>query len=92
LKSKNSKKKRKKKLLEEQKLKEEEEKKLLEEQKLKEKELKNCEQLPSNVNKNRREEYLEPEEFSKVFGIPLDEFKSLPLWMQLKKKRAVGLA
>ncbi|XP_037091154.1 advillin-like [Pollicipes pollicipes] len=55
---------------------------------LKEKELA---ALPDDVDPTRKEEYLAPEEFTKVFGISWAEFQRMPQWKRVQKKKAVGL-
>lgn len=43
------------------------------------------------VDKNNREQYLNPEEFEAVFGMTKEEFAKLPKWKRVNKKRAVHL-
>ena len=46
----------------------------------------------SGVDMTRKEDYLSPEEFEKVFGGKSREtFKQLPKWRQVLAKKEVGL-
>ncbi len=51
-------------------------------------ELKN---LPEGVDPTKREEYLDDETFSKVFGMNKDAFRAMPKWKRDDAKKKNGL-
>ena len=48
-------------------------------------------ECPPTVDKQRKEEYLNEEEFVTVFKMSKEEFAILPKWRRLNKKKEVGL-
>lgn len=46
---------------------------------------------PAGVEANRREMWLSPADFQRVFGMSKDEFGKLPLWTQQHRKKKVNL-
>lgn len=49
------------------------------------------EEPPEGVDPTRKEYYLEPEEFKKLFGMSLNEYENKPQWKKDLVKRQVGL-
>ncbi|KAM8974319.1 dematin [Pelodytes ibericus] len=47
--------------------------------------------FPPGVNKTQLERYLSPEEFQRLFSMPMDEFVKLPLWRRNELKRKLLL-
>ncbi|XP_075063248.1 dematin isoform X2 [Mixophyes fleayi] len=47
--------------------------------------------LPPGVDKTQLEKYLSPEEFQRLFSMPMDEFAKLPLWRKNELKRKLLL-
>lgn len=47
--------------------------------------------MPPNINLEKRESYLSPEEFSKIFKMTKDEFSQLKKWKQDQLKKANNL-
>ncbi|KFM28792.1 Villin-1 [Auxenochlorella protothecoides] len=45
----------------------------------------------SGINMTRKEDYLSPADFEKVFGKTREEFKAQPAWRQTLAKKQVGL-
>lgn len=52
-------------------------------------ELKN--KCPAGIDPSRKEEYLSPEEFKKVFGKTKEEFQAFPAWKKIREKKRLGL-
>ncbi|PIN99543.1 hypothetical protein AB205_0221860 [Aquarana catesbeiana] len=47
--------------------------------------------LPPGVDRTQLERHLSPEEFQRLFGMPLEEFVKLPLWRRNEMKRKLLL-
>ncbi|KAM4678554.1 dematin [Discoglossus pictus] len=47
--------------------------------------------LPPGVDKTHLERYLSPEEFQRLFSMPMDDFVKLPLWRRNEMKRKLLL-
>lgn len=47
--------------------------------------------LPGDVDRERLERHLSPEEFQAVFGMTIDKFNELPEWKRVDLKKRVKL-